>query len=397
MPTVSMTAAWVERIRVESGREIFHDERCTGLGLRVSFTGKKVWQVLYRVKGDPTKHRFDLGEFPAVTLSEAREAARAILVQADRGVDPRVGKREREEALTFKELAAEYIERWAKVKKRSWHKDQLAIEKDLLPRWGKLKAIDIKRRDVHAMLDDIVNRGSPIQANRTLALARKIFNWALDRELVETNPCLRLSRPSSENKRERVLSDDEIRAFWTACDNLEPLVAATFRLRLITAQRGGEVQHMRWNDLDFEAKWWNIPTDFTKNKLPHRVPLTEPAIAILEELKKTASDPVWVFPSRMRKGTPLANPHSSSKRLREEARLEFKLHDLRRTASTRMASLGVPRLTVSRVLNHTEGGVTSIYDRYSYDGEKRQALETWGKELVRILDAKNSSSRPIRR
>jgi integrase len=150
-------------------------------------------------------------------------------------------------------------------------KDFLILEKDLLPRFGMRRAIDVTRRDIIALLDDIVARGAPIQANRTLEIVRKLFNWAVGRDLIEANPCHRVPKPSSENRSDRVLSEEEIRAVWGALDAETPLTAAIFKLRLLTAQRGAEVLTMRWDRIVNE--WWTIPAESAKNGLTHRVPL----------------------------------------------------------------------------------------------------------------------------
>lgn len=400
--TLTFTAKWVERTVPipEEGRVDWYDDKDKGLGLRVSSSGKKVWFIQYRIKGDLKRRRLTLDPFPLMSLADARDRAKAVLADASRGLDPAGQKQEERQAPTFRFLAEEYIERYAKginaktgtPRKRSWKKDEDAIKRDLLPAWGHRKAKDIKKRDVNAVLDVVASR-APIQANRVLALIRKIYNWGISRDLVETNPCAQIPRPSPENKRDRVLSDAEIRAFWTACDTLQSAVAAAFRLRLVTAQRGGEVHTMTWSDVDLDGGWWTIPAGRAKNKNEHRVPLSALAKAILEDLKGHSKGSPWVFPSRMKPDEPIQNPHASAKKLRStmtemlgmEREIEFDLHDLRRTAASNMASIQVPRLVISRVLNHAEGGVTAIYDRYGYDMEKRDALIKWASKIEVLI------------
>src|SRR6266404_3065327 len=174
------------------------------------------------------------------------------------------------------------MERHAKVHKRerSWREDQRMIDRELLPRWRHRKANDIKRRDVQELLDDTVTRGSPIQANHTFALVRKMFNFALQREIVEINPCMGMGRPTRPRQRDRVLTYEEIRALWQALDAQPRDVADALRLELLTAQRGGEILSMRWEDPDLGSGWWTIPAIYAKNGRSHRVPLSPQVLAI---------------------------------------------------------------------------------------------------------------------
>ncbi len=137
-------------------------------------------------------------------------------------------------------------------------------------------------------------RGTPIAANRLRALLRKVFNFAVEQEIVESNPVTHVPRPGVEQRRDRVLSADEIRNLWTQLDDETPQMAAAFRLRLITAQRGGEVRNMQWADVDLESGIWTVPGEHAKNGMPHRVPLTDPARDILMALK-TATNSEYVL------------------------------------------------------------------------------------------------------
>lgn len=390
---VPMSVQWIDRkAKVKPGqkRAEFFDEEVAGLLLRVTETGKRTWYVFYRVKGQGVaRRRMLIGEYPGITLSEARRRARSILDDAAVGIDRGAEKQLADGVITFQALADEYLEKWAEVRKkeRSAKEDARILKKDVLPKWKRRKINQIKRRDVIELLDAVNARGLQVHANRVLALVRKIFNWAISRDLLEANPCAQVQAPCQEVQRDRVLSEDEIKKFWAACDRLQPVVAASFRMRLVTAQRGGEVQHMRWADLDLESGWWTIPAEFAKNGLAHRVPLSPLALSLLDEIKELtkAKKSEWVFPSRMVKDKPLSNPSHSGKLARTYSGVEFELHDLRRTAASHMASMGVQRLVLSKILNHVETGVTAVYDRHSYDQEKRQALDVWAERLIEIL------------
>jgi integrase len=385
MTRIKMTVRSVEAIRPPaSGQVDYWDADQSGFGLRVSAGGRKAWVAMYR-HGN-VKRRLTLGTYPTLSLAEAREKAGAAhhTVQYE-GADPAAAKKSERSAETFAELAADYIERHAKRQKRSWRRDELILEKDAVPRFGTRKAKDIARRDIVAMLDDIVARGAPIQANRTLEIVRKLFNWAVARDILDANPCYRVSKPSSENRSDRVLVDEEIRAVWQALASEPPLTAATFKLRLLTAQRGAEVLAMRWDQVS--NGWWTIPAAIAKNGLSHRVPLSAPVVTLLDSIRPLGNGSEWVFPGADG-GNHRVTIHKAHDRARRRCGVSFVPHDLRRTAASHMTGMGVSRLVVSKVLNHVETGITSVYDRHSYDAEKRAALDAWARRVDEIVSGR---------
>jgi integrase len=345
-----------------------------------------------------------LGNYPGMTLSKARAAFREARNLLEQGKDPIEAKRrEREEQLlrdearrreleapTVARLVDEYLEKWAKPRKRSWREDQRILEKDIIPAWGKRKAKDITRRDVITLLDKLVDRGAPIQANRTLACVRKMFNFAVSRDIVPISPCTQITAPSAENRRDRVLSAGEIRLFWQKLD-AAPMAMVTrlaLKLILVTGQRKGEVINAEWSEVNLNSAWWTIPAEKSKNKLAHRVPLSPLAIALLEEAQALAGDSRWVFPGRKIEN-PIRGDSVNEALARSLPCLEiedqFVPHDLRRTMASHLTGMGISRLVVSKLLNHVETGITAVYDRHSYDDEKRRALEAWGIRLQEII------------
>ncbi len=383
-----------------------------GFGIRVSPHGVKSWIWLYRFQGMP--RRMTLGTYPDLSLSKAHiklEHARELLKS---GVDPGAAEVEQHRAEraaeTVGELIDSYIEKWAKPRKRSASEDERILEKDVRPAWGRRKAKDIVRRDVIALLDKIAeDRNAPIQANRTLAVVRKMFNWALSRDIVPASPCAAVKAPGKEVRRDRVLSADEIKGLWTALGKADLAISKPIRLalklQLATAQRKGEVTGAEWSEFDIEEeKVWTIPAAKAKNGMAHRVPLSPLAIELLKEIKaappkkgkrkkapisegETAERPRWLFPSP-RGGKPITGPavdHAMRDNLDELGIAEATPHDLRRTAASHMTSIGISRLVVAKLLNHAERDVTSIYDRHSYDAEKRHALEAWSARLEEIV------------
>ena len=382
MPKIKLTDRGIKRLIAGEWLTDYWDETLPGFGVRAHHTGRKKFFVRYLLNG--TRRRLTLGSYPALSLADAREQAKDIIGRIARGEDPQAEKNAERKAETFGELATEYLERHAKLKKRSWKEDRRIIHRNLLPAWKNRKAKSIGRREVSEVLDKIVGRGSPIMANRVKALISKIYNFGVSRDIVEYNPCYGVPMPAKPHQRDRVLNEDEIGAVWRALDGFEPTLASTFKMRLLTAQRGIEVLSMRWEQIN--GDWWTIPGTVAKNGLSHRVPLTPQTQALLSNMQKLTGHSVWVFASPRRRGSHLKTVTRASGRIAEAAGIgNFKAHDLRRTAASHMTSMGISRLVVSKILNHAESGITAVYDRHSYDAEKRQALSLWGEKLEAIV------------
>lgn len=387
MPTCSFTHRWIDTVKApEKGQTDYFDERTTGLGLRISSAGRKSWFVMYRHAG--RLRRYTIGTYPALGLADAKERAKELLNDAAKGNDPAADKQISREAPTFGEIAGQYIELYAKPNKRSWKEDQRILDYDLLPKWKNVKAHEIKRRDVIVLLDKMVLR-APIQANRTLALIRKLFNWAISRDLVEANPCSAVKMPAKENQKDRVLTEEEIQIFWREIEgsSMSELTRLCLQLQLVTAQRKGEIVITEWVDMDLNTGWWTIPAKKAKNKLSHRVPLSPLAMQLLERVKALSGSSKWLFPSTQTENAMLNTSIDHALR-RNQSRFgipTFTPHDLRRTAASHMTGLGISRLTVSKILNHVESGITAVYDRHSYDQEKRDALNLWAEKIASII------------
>ncbi|MCC6713900.1 MAG: tyrosine-type recombinase/integrase [Gammaproteobacteria bacterium] len=374
-----------------------------GLRIRVFPTGIKSWQFVYRHAGK--LHRIALGQFPAMGLKEAREELGKRRALLNRGVNPalleREVKRAQREAPTVRELAEDYLERYAKGEraKRSWREDERILNKDVLPRWGEMKAKDVRRLDVVALLDEIGDRGAQVMARNTFAVVRKMFTWAVSRGVLEASPCFGVKAPPAAPARERVLKASEVCALWRHLDDcgVGPAHAGVLRLILVTAQRKGEVIGAEWSEFDLKSRWWTIPGAKAKNGKAHRVPLSPLALEVLQALPRVEGCR-FLFPHRhaddqhmLMTSTDHALRRAESRAVLAKAKVgEFTPHDLRRTAASHMASLGVSRDVLARVLNHADRSVTAVYDRHSYDREKRAALKRWSDELRRLLKRANA-------
>lgn len=385
MARLPFSAKWVASVKPpQNGQIDYFDTSPPRIGLRVAPGGRKTWFIMYRIDG--RLRRYTLGVYPDLSLAEARRQAAFARNAIAKGDDPAAQKQRDRRGPSVTDLSGLYIERYARVQKKTWRDDVRLLEREILPAWGSRKAQSITRADVLALLDRIVERGAPIQANRILALVRKMFNWAISRDLVVHNPCLQIKAPGKEHQRDRVLNEEEIRAIWMACMQTDDTsLGALIQLQLLTAQRGSEVRQMRWEDIDLD--WWTIPASMTKNNLAHRVPLSTPVKEILRRMQAPPNQGVWVFQSPKFKARPRSRPGVQKKvqEIRDRSGVSLIPHDLRRTAASHMTGMGISRLVVSKILNHVESGVTRVYDRHSYDGEKRQALEAWGRKVMTLI------------
>jgi integrase len=401
----------IKNLKPGAERYIEWEEK-TGLGIRVSPKGRKTWVFMYRFEGRP--RMMSLGTYPATSVAKAHKARGDALADLERKIDPgdRLVETHQQDrsAPTIRTLKEEYLEKWAKQHKRTWQEDERMLEKDVIPTWGRRKAKDIKRRDVIRLIDGIVERGAPIVANRTLEVIRKMFNFAIEQDIIQTNPCVMVRAPGKETQRDRVLSEDEIKTFWDALEwtdsaevdddiklQMSRGTRLALKLLLLTAQRRGEVAAAEIAEFELKARWWTIPGRKSKNGLSHRVPLSPQAMRVVKEAIELSGGSPFLFPSpRAGKSITASSLTKAVNRNRDKIGVDnFSAHDLRRTAASYMTGSGTDRLVVSKLLNHVESGITAVYDRHSYDKEKRQALNAWGRMLQQILggDLPDTSSR----
>ena len=412
MPRVShgpLTDKQVRSVRPSGAPVDVRDGLQRGLVLTVLPSGRKQWTLRYRFGGK--QRRLVLGDYPELSLSKARDEAEEVRNAVRKGRDPSGERREAKAPPkdTVDALAADYLKKHARRFKRTAAEDERILNVYVLPHWQGRSTKELTRRDVRALVENIAERGAPIMANRVLAVVRKMLNFAVDHDWIDANPAARVAKPSPEVSRDRVLSDDELRRVWRLLSHFpttterpapgrksakgdkddpifpfSPTIAALLKVRIFTAQRGGEVGRMRWQDLDLESGWWTIPGLHTKNGEAHRVFLVKDAVALIKaQQRDDQGEAVFSGAGESVLDRAKKVPAAIGRLLT----FEFRGHDLRRTAATRMASAGVPREHISRVLNHVEGGprATRVYDRHSYDREKRIALETWARLLEEII------------
>jgi integrase len=406
-----LTEIQISKLPNPAKRRELADGKVTGLYFVVQPSGARSWAVRYRADGKPAK--LTLGPFPAVGLAEARRRAREELGKIAGGEDPASTKRTAREAARaaaaaesdrVSAVAAEFVKR--AVTKRTGHRrisDSWAAERErllrveVLPKIGSKRIGDVTKADILGLLEGMVDRGSAVNANRLLAVLRRMFNWCISRGLLDKSPCDKLTPPAPETSRDRVLSEDEIRLAWKAFERVGWPFGKMAQLLILTGARLNEIAAGRWSEINLDAKTWTIAKERSKNGVAHEIPLSDTAIGILMSLPRIG-DPKDAFVFSTTGRTPVSG-FSNAKDAIDRAMVDARgadveasstwiFHDLRRTAASGMAGMGIPPHVVEAVLNHKSGsikGVAAVYNRYSYSTEKRQALEAWSRRLDVIV------------
>jgi integrase len=350
---VQLTDRFCASAKSAEAQTDYFDATISGLALRVTSGGTKSWSLLH---GTP-RRRVSLGRYPSLSLAAAR--ARAIEVKDGRS------------AGTVAALAEVYLRSIQGL--RSARLIERRLRKDALPIIGHIQLNELHRRDVTRVIDGKMS-DAPITARRVFEDIRAMVRWAVARGDLDHNPIDGMKGPPISKPRTRVLSDDEIRALWRALDEFRPEVTRVIKLCLVTAQRVGEVSGMTSGELDLNRKVWNIPGTRTKNGHPHSVPISTMALDIINQADGLGIDQAHV---------------SSIIHCNQFGLSRWTAHDLRRTALTKMAELGVAPIVLGHVANHrttTKAGITlGVYVQHAYEREKREALELWANRLQGII------------
>ncbi|NQU72749.1 MAG: tyrosine-type recombinase/integrase, partial [Rhodospirillales bacterium] len=387
--------------------EVWEDGR-TGLGMRVGKSGKRSWVYMFRYGGKA--RRMTLGNYPRMTLADARVMHSNARKTLEKGEDPGViqvahNQAERSEK-TITDLIEEYLERHAKHK-RSGDEDKRMLRREVEPSWGKRLAKAITRRNVIELLDKIADRGTPVLRNRVLSVVQKMFAVGMDRAIIEMTPCVHIAR-LPEKPRERVLSTKEIKALWDGFDNprlkMTPAASLVLKFLLATGQRRGEVAGARRDE--FDDGIWEIPASRAKSNRTHRIPLSPLAQRLLAEIDEMrqaqAGDEEqpspWLFPSTHsgRSITPSSVSRALHTNLENMGLHGITPHDFRRSASTIMAELGISQFIIGRILNHSDQTTTGrVYNKYEYMDEKQFALDTWAARIEKIISGESAEDKTI--
>jgi integrase len=374
-----LTQIYVERISPQAKTFCAWDSEQKGLCLQVRPNGYRAYKVVYQFQG--RTRWFHLAAVNEISLGQARRLAQEVMYRKAQGHDPHGERRGQRQTGTFADLVETYFRQHAEKANRSWKQARYLIDRHLLPRWGGLVPSSITRAHVKAVMRKVT---APVLANQTLATASAIFSWAIREEVagVTVNPCLKVPR-NAVSSRERILSDSEVPLFWNAFGQAGE-AGKVLKLILLTGQRPGEVRAMRAEHI--RDGWWEMPGEpsgdwpGTKNGRSHRVWLPSPAN--LSDLDKSSSV------------TQLA---ATMRAICEQFGVTDKVtpHDLRRTHGTFVTRLGFGREAMNRIQNHVEGGIGSVYDRYSYADENKRVMEAVASEIVRLAEGRPVEPRVV--
>ena len=422
------TDRFIASLKVESGRKdrLVFDSICPGLGVRVTAKGTRSFLAQWTDPATRRKVREPIGVWGNLTIEQAREAVRARLGAVAKGINPRAERLQRREAaereraeaaLTFEALIDEWQALHLTQRRPRYAAEATAAIRRGLPDLLKRPAARISRAEAVNALDQIVKAGKAVTAGRTMAYARACFAWGKRRGKVTENPFADLPIAAGATERERVLSSTEIAQVWTAADTLPYPFGAFYKLAILTLQRREEVAGMRWSEIDADLTLWTIPGSRMKNGKPHDVHLSEAAREVLRSIPRvegcdlvftTTAGRQWTEAdsepagNRKREPTPISG-FSQGKRyldaaiakLRKEAAAKpgrkckpmnaWRVHDLRRTGVTTLASLGFDSIVADKLLAHQPAklrGVAAVYQRHDFSRERAAALDAWAAHVT---------------
>jgi integrase len=387
-----------------------------GLSFTLSAKGTATWVYRYRYAGKARE--LTLGNYPTISLKRARQLATEARAKVQQGVDVATAKREALAVLsaagTVKELCDEYYTRTilGRVTRPDIVRERL--DNDLIRRLGRMRITDVKPMDIDGMIKAIVDRGSPVMANRVLATTKAVFDYGIRRHWIEQNPAAAFRRADAggeEKARTRSLSDDELVKLFQAIRDVGPnfrIYDLIVKLLLVTAVRISELIEAPWAEFDLDADdpVWCLPATRVKKgkniwKRDLTIPLSPVAVEWLREIKRTSVASDYVFPAR-RRGK-LKRPMMSPATLnwafdKLEHNLEhFTPHDMRRTARTHLSALHVAPHVAERCLNHKLPGINDTYDTFDYLDERRLGLNAWADLLVQLDKGRVGKVIPINR
>ena len=398
-PRVVLTDRLLKSLKpAPTGQRTVHwDAARPSFGVRITDRGVVSFFVMRRMPGRPQPVRVSLGRYPDIGLAQARVLATAAIGDLVAGIHPKARERQRR-ATTFAALAEAFLSRPAAAKQRTADEIRKTVGRYLLPRWGSRAASSITRADAITMVEALDRASGPYTAAKALALASSIFRHAMTREQVASNPCalIKITDLVGEmSSRQRVLSTAEIVLLWRATEGIYP--AGPFaRFLFLTAVRRSEAAHMTWGEVNLDDALWIIPASRTKSGVPHEVPLSGMAVDLLRSLPRFTGGDFVFSTTGGRSGIRSFGLYKNAIDARATALTNWRFHDLRRTARTNLASLGVAPFIAELILGHQQKGVHKVYDVHRYQAEKREALERWASRLRDIVTPPPDNVRQLR-
>jgi integrase len=379
--------------RPESGNRIYYDDLVSGFGCRVTAGGARAFVLNYRRRSDGVERRYTIGSYPEWTVAGARDEAKALRRAIDSGGDPVGDLRAEREAPTVNDLcdrfAAEYLPRKRPSTQKTYGQQ---ITSEIRPALGRLKVANVTFADIDGVHRAITKRGRKYRANRVIALLSCMFGMAIKWRMRTDNPCRGIER-NDEAKRKRYLTTAELNRLSAALSkHVDQDVADIIRLLLLTGARSGEVLSARWADINLETGIWTKPGATTKQRTDHVVPLNAPARQLLAERAQNNSE--HVFPGHHEGHR--AGVKDAWARICKAAHITgVRIHDLRHSYASILASSGVGLHAIGALLGHTQPQTTHRY-AHLFDDHLRQATERVG-EVVMPANKPKAKVTPIRR
>ena len=379
---INFTDAWLRKLKPTTNRADYRDTSTRGLQLRVTPKGVMSFSFVFRLGSK--MGRATLGKYPDIDLRTARANAASMRQLVVAGVDPRLDKRKRNEAtkMTVSLMVEAFIENYAKPKNKSWKQAENNLRLYLAKYQGATPIKDVTRSDIHLILDELVQAQKYAAANRALTHIKKFFGWLVEMDYLDYSPADHIKPKAKEKKRERVLSDHELKALWHATEAMSAPYKAWVQLLMLCGQRRLETAHLTRSQIEEDR--WHLSSEDTKNAKPHIIPLPLPAQSIIQSL--LVQEDEYLLRSGRNGDAPI-NGFSKAKAQMDKLSGvdDWKFHDIRRTVATNLSKLGTDRFIIQKIINHSDGSVTAIYDRYSYLDEKREALQKWADKLDEII------------
>jgi integrase len=386
---MKLTQATVNSLTLPAGKAdaIYFDDDVPGLGLRLRAGGKRSWIFQYQLGAK--QRRMTLGATGALSLGAARKTAGELHARVRLGGDPAASRHEGQRRAN--DTVEATLRLYLPEKKQALRPDSYrGVERHLLRYARPLHGLGVAlvtRRDVANVIASVTAASSGLTANRARASLSAFFAWCMTRGLVEQNPVIG-THVAPEQSRDRVLSVAELAAVWRACE--DDAYGAIVRVLMLTGQRREEIGGLRWDEIKDDMIV--LPGERTKNKRAHILPLSAPAQAIVAARPRTGE---YVFGSQ-----PFVSWSYGKRQLDAKLKLDpWIVHDLRRSVATGMAEIGVAPHIIEAVLNHASGhkaGVAGIYNRASYEKEKRTALAMWSDHLLAAVEGRSEKVVPLR-
>ncbi len=369
---INFTKSFINTLKLPNAgkRLIYHDSKIIGLQLRITSKGTKTFSLYRRVKNS-SPVRVTIGQYPYISIEQARKHAATLNTLIERGENPALEKKLSRAELNFEQLFSEYIERHAKISKRTWQENINHYKRYLAKVLGKQKLSNIKRAAISSIHSDITKQGHPTGANRVLALLSSVYSWGIAAGLCDDNPARGIRR-NTEKSRSRFLQTDELPRFFHAlAQETNQTIRDYVLISLLTGARQANVLSMRWEDVNLKAREWRI--ERTKNNEPQIITLTDEAINVLHA-RLPDSPTTFVFPGTGRKGH-LVEPKKGWQRILARANIkDLRMHDLRRTLGSWQAKTGASLSIIGKSLNHKSVQSTAVYARLDLD-PVRQSVE----------------------